>query len=667
MTLSYGKDLGSRVLVADLDAQLEAAGVAPTQMRVVRIERKGGLLLLHPQKGDPVKALRVVVGIGRSGNFRKLGVPGEDKTHKVFNRLHDPSEFAGRNVMVVGGGDSAMEAAIALAACGASVTLSYRKPEFGRPKPENVAKLKELAADPGADVNLEIPSSERQVTAITQEMLAIRPQPRGSVRLAMASTLGEITDDAVTLGFKDGSTETIDNDVVFPMIGREPPLDFFRRSGIPIVGEWSAKAWVTLAAFLAFCLFVYHWKSYYGLWSDIGWLDPKSWIGKPGASPDTSSLWFTVQSSMGGRSFYYTLAYSAAIAVFGFRRIKRRKTPYVKLQTYSLMFMQWLPLFLLPEVLLPWMARNGLMDGGAFGWIGDHLFPRTGGAAPYEREYWRAYGLILAWPLMVYNWFTAQPVWGWLVLGSLQTFVLIPLIVRRWGKGAYCGWLCSCGALAETLGDAHRHKMPHGPKWNRLNLIGQAVLWVAMMLMLVRIYGWLSPGSWADASFSRLVSPSFGSAGAGAVLSYKYLVDVTLAGFIGVGLYFHYSGRVWCRFACPLAALMHIYARFTKFRIFPEKKKCISCNVCTSMCHQGIDIMSFANKGLPMEDPECVRCSACVQSCPTGVLRFGRYGKTRDEIIYDRIPASLVQMAEVLGDREAPLAERLLGIGGKKG
>ena len=207
----------------------------------------------------------------------------------------------------------------------------------------------------------------------------------------------------------------------------------------------------------------------------------------------------------------------------------------------------------------------------------------------------------------------------------------------------------------------------HGPKWNRLNLIGQAVLWVAMMLMLVRIYGWLSPGSWADASFSRLVSPSFGSAGAGAVLSYKYLVDVTLAGFIGVGLYFHYSGRVWCRFACPLAALMHIYARFTKFRIFPEKKKCISCNVCTSMCHQGIDIMSFANKGLPMEDPECVRCSACVQSCPTGVLRFGRYGKTRDEIIYDRIPASLVQMAEVLGDREAPLAERLLGIGGKKG
>ena len=48
---------------------------------------------------------------------------------------------------------------------------------------------------------------------------------------------------------------------------------------------------------------------------------------------------------------------------------------------------------------------------------------------------------------------------------------------------------------------------------------------------------------------------------------------------------------------------MHIYARFSRFRILADKKKCISCNVCTSVCHQGIDVMNFANKGLPMEDP----------------------------------------------------------------
>ena len=99
---------------------------------------------------------------------------------------------------------------------------------------------------------------------------------------------------------------------------------------------------------------------------------------------------------------------------------------------------------------------------------------------------------------------------------------------------------------------------------------------------------------------------------------------------------------------------MHIYARFSQFRILAEKKKCISCNVCTSVCHQGIDIMNFANKGLPMEDPECVRCSACVQSCPTGVLSFGRVDRAGNELGRDRLLASPVQIREA---KQLPLAK----------
>ena len=94
---------------------------------------------------------------------------------------------------------------------------------------------------------------------------------------------------------------------------------------------------------------------------------------------------------------------------------------------------------------------------------------------------------------------------------------------------------------------------------------------------------------------------------------------------------------------------MHIYNRFGRFAILAEKKKCISCNVCTSVCHQGIDVMAFANKGKPMVDVECVRCSACVQSCPTGVLSFGQINKQGVEIARDPIwlAASPVQMAEL--------------------
>ena len=190
--------------------------------------------------------------------------------------------------------------------------------------------------------------------------------------------------------------------------------------------------------------------------------------------------------------------------------------------------------------------------------------------------------------------------------------------------------------------------MPHGKVWNRLNLVGQAILWIALALFLMRVATWTLPGTWigehAKSLYYGLLS---GWNVLGVQLNYYWLVDVFLAGVVGVAFYFWFSGRVWCRFACPLAALMHVYARFSRFRILPEKKKCISCNVCTSVCHQGIDVMNFANKGLPMEDPECVRCSACVQSCPTGVLEFGEVDpKTGAVTQRARLAASLVRTSE---------------------
>ncbi len=588
-------------LVDDLDAQLAAAGITPVEARVEGVKREGGRLVVRLAGGEAVAAQRVIVAIGRSGNYRRLGAPGED-LDKVFNRLHDPKAFAKQAVLVVGGGDSALEAAIALAEAGAEVTLSYRKPAFARPKPDNVARLNALAG-----------------------------QGPGRVTQRLGTTVERITPEAVHLT-GDSGPGALRNDVVFTLIGREAPLDFFRRAGVRIHGEWRLGSKIGLVAFMAFCVWVYHWKSY-GWTADT--LNPaKLWAGVV-ASADPKGLLYTLARSASGPSFYYTLAYSLAVGLFGLRRMRKRPTPYVRKQTWTLMFVQWIPLFILPEIILPWMGRNELfVDGAALRPLADWFFEPYDGGVGVERAYWRAYGFILAWPLMVYNWFTAEPMVGWLVLGFLQTFVAIPLAVRYWGKGAICGWLCSCGALAETLGDAHREKMPHGPKWNRLNMIGQAALAFALLLLGVRILGWAGVG-WANAPFDTGLS------------AYKWSVDIFLGGILGVGLYFHYSGRVWCRFACPLAALMHIYARFTKFRIFADKKKCISCNVCTSVCHQGIDIMSFANQGLPMEDPECVRCSACVQSCPTGVLQFGRYG-ANDTIIYDRTPASLVQMAEAL-------------------
>jgi polyferredoxin len=338
------------------------------------------------------------------------------------------------------------------------------------------------------------------------------------------------------------------------------------------------------------------------------------------------------------------MGYTLLIIGFGLRRIRRRNTPYVRLQTYSLIAFQLIPLFLLPYIVLPLMGHNGWFDSGVMKTIADNLFP----AVNYEhgREYWRAFGLVLAWPLFIWNVFTSQPLWWWLGISFVQTFVIIPLIIYRWGKGAYCGWVCSCGGMAETMGDAHREKMPHGPFWNRLNMTGQVILFAALLIAAFRFVSWMEPNSGLGRAAAQLYSGMLSRWSVlGVELNYYHVVDIGIAGIIGLSAYFWFSGRVWCRFACPLAALMHIYARFSKYRIFPEKKKCISCNVCTSVCHQGIDVMNFANKGMPMEDPECVRCSACVQMCPTGVLTFGRLDGN-GKIVYDKLVASPVQMRE---------------------
>lgn len=634
-------------LVAELRAQTLEQGVNPIIARAQGVTRRGNLLEVIVPKGESRRAHRVIVGVGRSGNFRKLGVPGEG-LDKVYNRLHDPKDFCDQDVLVVGGGDSALETAIAIASCGGRVTVSYRKPEFSRPKPENIEKLERLVADPTAEVAVEEPVSER-VTTSSGSFLRTARKP-GSLRLMMGGKLKTIREREVIITDSQGVDRTIENEAVFAMIGREPPLDFFRRSGVRIRGEWRRRTWVGFVLFFIFCVFLYHWKSDSGLPIHcLGWC--------PGAIPDyfnavggafaevanrPTHFLYTLKTSASEPGFYYTLAYCICVVVFGIGRIKRRRTPYVKVQTLTLMAIQCLPLFILPELLLPWLGRNGLFaDGGSLGWLADQFFERYD-AMGTERAYWRAYGFVLAWPLFVWNIFTDQPLGGWLVVGFLQTFVIIPLLIWRWGKGAYCGWICSCGALAETLGDAHRGKMPHGPIWNRLNMVGQVVLLFASVLLVLRILGWLWPGTWFGDYYEALAKGI-------PVLNYKWLVDLMLAGVIGVSCYFWFSGRVWCRFACPLAALMHIYARFSRFRILADKKKCISCNVCTSVCHQGIDIMNFANKGLPMEDPQCVRCSACVQSCPTGVLTFGRIDRQSGAVLHvDRLPASPVQMAEML-------------------
>ena len=621
--------------------------------RAEKISRQSGVLTVETagdkdgeEEKKSLRAHRVVIAIGRSGNYRKLGAPGEELP-KVYNRLHDPKEYAGQNVLVIGGGDSALETAIAIAQYvpkhGGKVTLSYRKPEFARPKPDNIDKLQSL-------------------------------EKAGAITIELGSSVKSINDAEVVLIDKDKQEKTLTNDSVFAMIGREPPLDFFRRSGLSIHGDHTPKWWITICISALVFLFIYHWKKsgvhITGIHAVDQWLDLGSiwsskgyfpynisawWAGLGGWFADKTTLLGTMKITIGEPGFWYSLIYCLAIIIFGIRRIRRRKTPYVTIQTVSLTLLQCIPLFLLPFLVLPWLGNLGAFNSGVAKSLADEFFPAVDYG--HGREYWRAIGFILAWPLFIWNIFTDKPMWGWLIVSVIQTFVLIPVLIYYFGKGIYCGWICSCGALAETVGDQHRTKMPHGPFWNRLNMIGQVFLAFAFVLLGLRILGWIWPQSFAAVWFSYLLSEL-------PIFNYAWFVDLLFAGVIGVAFYFHFSGRVWCRFACPLAALMHIYTRFSRFAIVAEKKKCISCNVCTTVCHQGIDVMSFANKGHAMQDPQCVRCSACVQSCPTGVLSFGQVDGNGETIWLD---PSWLAASPVLMRESSPVQMKVNGkVGGRR-
>src|SRR5438552_18447324 len=201
-------------LLEEMEAQRKAAGIDVTPARIERLEPRGRgkPLLLHKSDKTTLSARRVIIAIGRSGNFRKLRCPGEE-LDKVYNRLFDPKEFAGQNALVVGGGDSALETAIALATCGAHVTLSYRRKELARAKLANLEKLEMLVRDAAADVQIEQPTSERVTTAMTSGMR--KQGAPGSIQLKLGTDVTRIEANQVYL--RNETEEVLPNDVVFTM------------------------------------------------------------------------------------------------------------------------------------------------------------------------------------------------------------------------------------------------------------------------------------------------------------------------------------------------------------------------------------------------------------------------------------------------------------------
>lgn len=170
--------------------------------KVESIHPEGDGFVVSTLHGDQYKTKNVLLAIGRRGSPRKLGVPGEI-LEKVAYRLLEPENIEKKRVVVVGGGDSAIEAALSLADQN-EVILSYRSEAFSRLKPKNKEKL-------DAAVN------------------------QGKIDVKLKSNLVRIENEKVLMATASAPEPiAVDNDLVYIFAGGELPTQFLQKAGIEI-------------------------------------------------------------------------------------------------------------------------------------------------------------------------------------------------------------------------------------------------------------------------------------------------------------------------------------------------------------------------------------------------------------------------------------------------
>jgi thioredoxin reductase/NAD-dependent dihydropyrimidine dehydrogenase PreA subunit len=173
-----------------------------TNERVENVRRDGDYLEVQTRNGS-YRGRSVVLAMGKRGTPRRLGVPGEDMA-KVAYRLIEAETYENADLLVVGGGDSAVEAVLALSRSGRNrVTLSYRKDDFSRVRQRNQQFLAEAEA-------------------------------KSELVVERSSQILDIRADSVTLETKQGKKD-LPNEYVFVLIGGESPENFLRQVGVEIV------------------------------------------------------------------------------------------------------------------------------------------------------------------------------------------------------------------------------------------------------------------------------------------------------------------------------------------------------------------------------------------------------------------------------------------------
>ena len=627
---------------------------------------------VHTKDGKTFPARQVLIAIGRQGQPRKLDIQGCDDCSKVTYRLHTREDYNDEDVLIIGGGNSAIEAALMLKDHN-RVTISYRGDDFFRAKEENRRLLDQAIAN-------------------------------GEIKAILRSNITHSRPTEVDLDV-DGTVQTIKNDKVIILIGTLPPIEFLMDTGMELDGIWNKRRviWSMLGILVGIFLyfgaknFVLHPGDADGkfLWPQwLSFLDPNSvpisfllmtlapvvglltlgarlvqhLMTGPGKNPpfripatklilsacltlfvlgmiapsavtsdrmkagngpyflDLSLKSFGsdlgVESAInslspgfkneangsqgrGARYFsnlsgVYYLFYFGLIGAFGIYWAIKTNNKIIWKRNLTIIACQWTLWWGIPTFLVALFGRSAIapvLKKSINAWpLNMSAFKVNPVAGPGDPEWWHMVGIVgVVWAVVL-------------------TFIIIPLFTIRYGK-IYCSYICSCGALAETVGNGFRHRGPKGDWPRQVEKYGYIFLLLATIATVADLFGW-APVLWikGDEPF-RLDLLGW----------YDVWVGTFLAGAMAIGLYPFLGQRIWCRMWCPLAFWMNFWGRWSKFKITPEKGKCIDCNVCNQFCQMGIDIKGRALRGEPvtLADTPCVGCQECIVRCPMQILHLG--------------------------------------------
>jgi len=240
-----------------------------------------------------------------------------------------------------------------------------------------------------------------------------------------------------------------------------------------------------------------------------------------------------------------------------------------------------------------------------------------------------AYFLSYLWPLEIKNLYPGTleqaPLYVtvWMVFGSV---IFTPVMGILYGKRWYCSWVCGCGGLANTAGEPFRHLTPTSRNsWKFEQVAIHSVL--ALALVTTGLVG---------ASYAVGENyPQFRALASTIQNFYGFAVVTMLSGILGVVLYPIGGTRVWCRYFCPMAALLGLLQKFGRFRITVKDDMCISCGLCSKYCEMGIDVRSYAQSNEDFTRAACVGCGLCEEVCPRGVLHLeNKWDKDPQEVSF---------------------------------